>query len=196
MSKSKHPSISAFLIATFVVVIFSFAPIIQWSIMYGDFIAGQHYFYRLLLKAFNFWDSELATLNGLRFFLTALLICYLTKLFLLKPRELPRLFILLAVIASFISFTDGTSFFKFSSLCSILLVGLALFSKRRGSSIILMALAIMVNFFVALPLGVILCAADQYRQFKYIYRSRFLLVMIDSSILAALLFLTTATLAY
>ena len=195
MSKNNYPSITAFLIAASLTAFFCFGPIIQWTVLYSNFSSGNFYFYPLILKAFNYWGAEAPIINGLRFSLLALLLCYLTKFLLIKTRELPSLLIFLSAIALSVSLAVGTSFFKFSSLCAILLIGLALFSKRRGSSVILIAFALLANIVVTFALGIGLCLLNRYRHSGHIYVLRFFLIMIDASLLAGGLFLASTLLA-
>ena len=184
-------SLIAFFIAFIATASLIFTPIIQWNDLVDNFLKGDHDFLRLLLEGFNFWGSKAAVRNGLQFFLAVLLICYITILLEVKRYGLPQFLILIVTAFLFLSFMNGTSFFKFSSIISLLLMGLALLSKNRIYSVALTSLSLMSNISIALPSGIILCAADQYREYKFIFRPRFFLVMIDAGLLALILFIAT-----
>jgi hypothetical protein len=191
MRKNNYPVLISVSIAIFAVALLIFTPSIQWIYLYKDFFQENHNLHYYLLKGFNFWGTEASVLNGLRFFFALLLFCYITKLILEKPREVPQLLILVAVVGFLFSFVIGPSFFKFSSICSFLLLGLAVFSKKRENSVFLTAFALMTNVTIALPFVIVLSIADQFRQFKFIFRPRFFLVMIDGGLLALVLFIAT-----
>lgn len=191
MSTIKHLSLFAFFIALIAATSLIFTPIIHWNVLVDNFLKGDHDFFRLLLEGFNFWGSKAVVQNGFQFFLAVLLICYITILLEVKRHGLPQFLILIVTAFLFLSFINGSSFFKFSSIASLLLMGLALLSKNRIYSVVLTSLSLMSNISIALPSGIILCVADQFREFKFIFRPRFFLVMIDAAVLALLLFTAT-----
>lgn len=182
-------SIIRFVIALFVTVLLIYMPIIQWSVLIDIFLRENHDFFRIILEGFNFRGSKDAVQSGFQFFLAILLICYITMLSEVKGQEFLQLLIFIFVSCIFLSLIIEPSFFKLSSILSLLLLGLALLTKNRIYSVVLISLSLMSNISIALPSGIILCAANQFREYKFVFRPRFILVMIDAGLLTFIFFI-------
>jgi hypothetical protein len=173
--------------ALLLALLFSCNPLISSEIISSAADLGDSSFLPMILSGFGFEFAHYQ--DGLRLLIFALIFIFLMQVIACKKFSVKVAILLIAILLVYIFFVFSNERFSISYLLAFLLIGIVASSVDRKNSVIFLIFGMLIKFWLSLLLmALLLCLFNGHSRNRILIH-RLVLVLIDSILLFAPLFL-------